>query len=62
MGSRTSKVLEKNMMVINFGKSSSIDFSCIVSKIQNTGHSQRMPMGSRTSMILQKNAMIINFA
>ncbi|RWV86361.1 hypothetical protein GW17_00051753 [Ensete ventricosum] len=40
MGSRTKTVSQKNMTVINFAQSRvSIGFSCIVSKIQNTGHS-----------------------
>ncbi|RWW54095.1 hypothetical protein BHE74_00039347 [Ensete ventricosum] len=43
MGNRTSTVLQKNAMVIKFVQSRlSISFSCIVSKIQNTGHSQRI--------------------
>ncbi|RRT39606.1 hypothetical protein B296_00034424 [Ensete ventricosum] len=45
MISRTSMVSRKNMTVINFARSCvqirvSIDFSSIVSKIQNTGHSR----------------------
>ncbi|RRT73071.1 hypothetical protein B296_00020365 [Ensete ventricosum] len=43
MGSRTSTISQKYMTVINFTQSRvSIDFSCTVSKIQNTRHSQRM--------------------
>ncbi|RRT45975.1 hypothetical protein B296_00053804 [Ensete ventricosum] len=43
MGSRTSMVSQKTMMIINFAQSRvSIDFSCTVSKIQNTGHSLRI--------------------
>ncbi|RZS19233.1 hypothetical protein BHM03_00051609 [Ensete ventricosum] len=46
MGSRTSTVSRKNATVINFSQSLmqsrvSIGFSCTVSEIQNTGHSQR---------------------
>ncbi|RRT59577.1 hypothetical protein B296_00044383 [Ensete ventricosum] len=41
MGCLTSLVSRKNVTVINFAQSRvSIDFSCTVSKIQNTGHSQ----------------------
>ncbi|RWV77040.1 hypothetical protein GW17_00062187 [Ensete ventricosum] len=45
MGSRTSTLSQKNTTVINFARSHvlsrvSIDFSCTVSKIENTGHSQ----------------------
>ncbi|RRT31332.1 hypothetical protein B296_00056939 [Ensete ventricosum] len=47
MGSRTSTVSSKNTTVINFTRSCtlsrvSIDFSCTVSKIQNTSHSRRI--------------------
>ncbi|RRT66754.1 hypothetical protein B296_00008361 [Ensete ventricosum] len=43
MGSRTSTISQKNMTVINLWQSRvSIGFSCIVSKIQNTDHSQRI--------------------
>ncbi|RWW14795.1 hypothetical protein GW17_00021411 [Ensete ventricosum] len=47
MGSRTSMVLQKNMTVVNFAQSHvqsrvSISFSCTVSEIQNTDHSQRI--------------------
>ncbi|RWV97328.1 hypothetical protein GW17_00039885 [Ensete ventricosum] len=47
MGRRTSLVSRKNVMVINIAQCRtqsrvSNDFSCIVSKIQNTGHSQRI--------------------
>ncbi|RWW56828.1 hypothetical protein BHE74_00036430 [Ensete ventricosum] len=47
MGSRTRTVLWKNMMVINFARSRtrsqvSIDFSCIVSEIQNNCHSRHI--------------------
>ncbi|RWW35434.1 hypothetical protein BHE74_00059630 [Ensete ventricosum] len=43
MGSRTSMVSRKNTTVINFVQSHarslvSIDFSCTVLEIQNTGH------------------------
>ncbi|RWW56826.1 hypothetical protein BHE74_00036428 [Ensete ventricosum] len=46
MGSRTSTVSQKNSMVISFARCHtesrvSIDFSCTVSEIQNTGHSRR---------------------
>ncbi|RRT31407.1 hypothetical protein B296_00057818, partial [Ensete ventricosum] len=46
-GSRTSMVSRKNTMVINFARSRvlsqvSIGFSCTISEIQNTGHSQRI--------------------
>ncbi|RZS27373.1 hypothetical protein BHM03_00060829 [Ensete ventricosum] len=46
MVSRTSMVSRKNMTVINFVRSHaqsrvSIGFSCTISKIQNTNHSQR---------------------
>ncbi|RZS21756.1 hypothetical protein BHM03_00054438 [Ensete ventricosum] len=46
MGSHTDTVSRKNAMVINIARSYaqsrvSIGFSCTVSKIQNTGHSQR---------------------
>ncbi|RRT71520.1 hypothetical protein B296_00017895 [Ensete ventricosum] len=41
MGICTSTVLQKNATVINFAQSrDSIDFSCTVMEIQNTGHSQ----------------------
>ncbi|RWW61654.1 hypothetical protein BHE74_00031277 [Ensete ventricosum] len=41
MGSRTCIVLRKNAMIINFAQSRvSIGFSSIVSKIQNSSHSQ----------------------
>ncbi|RRT45878.1 hypothetical protein B296_00009925 [Ensete ventricosum] len=44
MGSRTSMVSQKNVMVINVAQSHaqsrvSIDFSCTVLEFQNTGHS-----------------------
>ncbi|RRT67232.1 hypothetical protein B296_00038123 [Ensete ventricosum] len=47
LGSCTSLVSRKNAMVINFVQSHaqsrvSIGFSCSVSEIQNTGHSQRV--------------------
>ncbi|RWW56281.1 hypothetical protein BHE74_00037016 [Ensete ventricosum] len=47
MGSHTSTVSLKNLMVINFAQSRtqcrvSISFSCTVLEIQNTGHSQRI--------------------
>ncbi|RWV83439.1 hypothetical protein GW17_00054946, partial [Ensete ventricosum] len=47
IGSRMSLVSQKNATVINFVQSHvqsrvSIDFSCSISKIQNTGHSQRI--------------------
>ncbi|RWW43571.1 hypothetical protein BHE74_00050750 [Ensete ventricosum] len=47
MGSLTSTVSLKNATVINFVRSHaqsrvSIDFSCIVSKIQNTAHSRHI--------------------
>ncbi|RZS09690.1 hypothetical protein BHM03_00040791 [Ensete ventricosum] len=47
MGNRTSTVSQKNTMVINIARCHthsqvSIDFSCTVSEIQNTGHSQRI--------------------
>ncbi|RRT55715.1 hypothetical protein B296_00033225 [Ensete ventricosum] len=47
MGSRTNTVSQKNSMVIYFARSHaqsrvSIDFSCSVSKIQNTCHSRRI--------------------
>ncbi|RZS05073.1 hypothetical protein BHM03_00035517 [Ensete ventricosum] len=50
MGSGTSIVSQKNTMVINFVQSRvrsrvSIGFSCIISKIQNTSHSQRLALG-----------------
>ncbi|RWW48317.1 hypothetical protein BHE74_00045617 [Ensete ventricosum] len=56
MGSHTSTVLLENTTVINFAQSRTrfrvpIGFSCTVSEIQNTCHSQRMSMGSRTSMV-----------
>ncbi|RRT83502.1 hypothetical protein B296_00001442 [Ensete ventricosum] len=41
MGSHTSMVSRKNTTVINFAQSHGlINFSCIVSKIQKTSHSQ----------------------
>ncbi|RRT31247.1 hypothetical protein B296_00056657 [Ensete ventricosum] len=45
MGSRTNTLSQKNTMVINFARSRalsrvSIDFSCTISEIQNTGHSR----------------------
>ncbi|RWW37469.1 hypothetical protein BHE74_00057406 [Ensete ventricosum] len=47
MGSRTSTVSRKNVIVINFARSHtqirvSIGFSCTVSEIQNTGHSRHI--------------------
>ncbi|RWW54094.1 hypothetical protein BHE74_00039346 [Ensete ventricosum] len=43
MENRTSIVLWKNTTVINFVQSRlSIGFSCTISKIQNTGNSQRI--------------------
>ncbi|RWW06602.1 hypothetical protein GW17_00030054 [Ensete ventricosum] len=47
MGSRTRKVSRKNATVINFAQSRSqsrllISFSCTISEIQNTGHSQHI--------------------
>ncbi|RRT58957.1 hypothetical protein B296_00007807 [Ensete ventricosum] len=43
MGSHTIMVSRKNLMVINFTQSRVlIDFSCSVSKIHNSGHSQRI--------------------
>ncbi|RWW43448.1 hypothetical protein BHE74_00050884 [Ensete ventricosum] len=43
MGTRMSTVSRKNTMDINFVQSRVlINFSCIVSKIQNTSHSQRI--------------------
>ncbi|RWV79224.1 hypothetical protein GW17_00059680 [Ensete ventricosum] len=47
MVSHTSKVSRKNATVINFARSYaqirvSIDFSCIISEIQNTGHCRRI--------------------
>ncbi|RWW82066.1 hypothetical protein BHE74_00009482, partial [Ensete ventricosum] len=43
MGSRTSMVLRKNVTVIHLAQSRvSINFSSIVSKIQNSSHSQRI--------------------
>ncbi|RZS21243.1 hypothetical protein BHM03_00053856 [Ensete ventricosum] len=46
MRSHMNTVSRKNAMVINFARSRvhsrvSIDFSCTVLEIQNTGHSQR---------------------
>ncbi|RRT47130.1 hypothetical protein B296_00053941 [Ensete ventricosum] len=42
MGSHMSMVLQKNAMIINFARSRVlIGFSCTVSEIQNTRHSQR---------------------
>ncbi|RRT68426.1 hypothetical protein B296_00035780 [Ensete ventricosum] len=41
MGSLTSTILQKNMMVINFAQSRvSTDFLSIVLEIQNSSHSQ----------------------
>ncbi|RRT31148.1 hypothetical protein B296_00058592 [Ensete ventricosum] len=47
MGIRTSSLSQKNMTVKNFAQSRalsrvSIGFSCTISKIQNTGQSQRI--------------------
>ncbi|RWV83341.1 hypothetical protein GW17_00055072 [Ensete ventricosum] len=43
MENRTSMVSRKNVTVINIMQSQiSIGFSCIISEIQNTGHSQRI--------------------
>ncbi|RWW61649.1 hypothetical protein BHE74_00031280 [Ensete ventricosum] len=43
MGSVMSTVSRKNVTIINFAQSRvSIAFSCTVSKIQNTGHSQHI--------------------
>ncbi|RWV80790.1 hypothetical protein GW17_00057874 [Ensete ventricosum] len=47
MGSYTSMVSRNNAAIITFAQSHaqsrvSIDFSCTVSKFQNTGHSQRI--------------------
>ncbi|RRT35676.1 hypothetical protein B296_00038010, partial [Ensete ventricosum] len=45
LGSHSSLVSRKNVMVLNFAQSCaqsrySINFSCSISEIQNTGHSQ----------------------
>ncbi|RWW42993.1 hypothetical protein BHE74_00051394 [Ensete ventricosum] len=45
MGSRTSKILRKNVTFINFEQSHAhsripISFWCIISEFQNTSHSQ----------------------
>ncbi|RRT31720.1 hypothetical protein B296_00053120 [Ensete ventricosum] len=47
MVSRTSSLSQKNTTVKNFARSHalnrvSIDFSCTISEIQNTGQSQRI--------------------
>ncbi|RWV77317.1 hypothetical protein BHE74_00023227 [Ensete ventricosum] len=43
MGSHMSTVSRKNVMVINFAQSRvSIDFSCTISEIKITSHSQRI--------------------
>ncbi|RWW39832.1 hypothetical protein BHE74_00054799 [Ensete ventricosum] len=47
MGSRTSTVSQKNMTIINFAQSRTqsrfrSNFSCTISKIQNTSYSQRI--------------------
>ncbi|RWV95222.1 hypothetical protein GW17_00042162 [Ensete ventricosum] len=43
MGSRTSMVSRKNVMVINFVQSRvTISFSCTIFEFQNYGHSQRI--------------------
>ncbi|RWV76783.1 hypothetical protein GW17_00062496 [Ensete ventricosum] len=47
MGSRTSTVSRKNMMVIIFARSRAlsrvlIGFSCTISKVQNLCHSRRI--------------------
>ncbi|RWW37178.1 hypothetical protein BHE74_00057749 [Ensete ventricosum] len=53
MRSHTRMVSKKNTTTIPLRKSRvSIDFSCIVSEIQNTDNSQRIsPMKSCTSMV-----------
>ncbi|RRT66756.1 hypothetical protein B296_00008359 [Ensete ventricosum] len=59
MGSRMSTILRKDTMVIIFAQSRvSISFSCIVSKIQNSGHSHPTCC---TSTVSRKNATIISF-
>ncbi|RRT78113.1 hypothetical protein B296_00017462 [Ensete ventricosum] len=43
MGSRTIIVSQKNVTVINLAQSLvSFDFSCTISKFQNTGHYQHI--------------------
>ncbi|RWV76868.1 hypothetical protein GW17_00062401 [Ensete ventricosum] len=54
-------------MVINFARSRtlsqvSIDFSCIVSEIQNTGHSRLLAHGKSYEHGFTKNATVIKFA
>ncbi|RRT59937.1 hypothetical protein BHE74_00044108 [Ensete ventricosum] len=45
MGSRTSMVSRKNVMVINVTQSRvSIGFSCTVSEFQNNRHSQQISL------------------
>ncbi|RRT61680.1 hypothetical protein B296_00040455 [Ensete ventricosum] len=63
MGSHTSTVSQKNMMVINFAQSRVlIDFSHTVSKFQNTSHSHRInPCGVIQARFREKNVMVMNF-
>ncbi|RZS14606.1 hypothetical protein BHM03_00046318 [Ensete ventricosum] len=65
MRSLTNTVSRENATVIHFARSRaqsrvSIGFSCTISEIQNTGHSQCI-MGCRTSMASRKNVTVINF-
>ncbi|RRT64632.1 hypothetical protein B296_00040352 [Ensete ventricosum] len=66
MGSSTSTVSRKKVTIINLVQSRtqirvSIDFSCPISKIQNTGHSQRISPWE-VIPVSQKNVMVINFS
>ncbi|RWW37829.1 hypothetical protein BHE74_00056998 [Ensete ventricosum] len=63
LGNRMSLVSEKNVMVINYAQCHaqfrvSINFSCTISEIQNTSHSQRI----RPWEVIRENMTVINFA
>ncbi|RZR96094.1 hypothetical protein BHM03_00025055 [Ensete ventricosum] len=73
MGSRTSTVSQKNVMVINFMRSHaqirvSIGFSCTVSEIQNTSRSRNITHANPNVLAhgksyehgFKKNATVIN--
>ncbi|RRT39021.1 hypothetical protein B296_00055124 [Ensete ventricosum] len=67
MGRSTITILKKTSTVIYFAQSHaqsrvSIDFSCTVSKIQNTGHSRRLAHRKSYEPDLAKNSMVIYFA
>ncbi|RWW43458.1 hypothetical protein BHE74_00050872 [Ensete ventricosum] len=64
MGSQTSKVSQKNAIVINFAQIIVlISFLCNVLEFQNIGHSQRIsPWEVVQARFRKKNTTVINFA